>query len=241
MMISFFTHYPYLCLALIVFACAVAGFVTCPRQRCPMLISALISAPYALASVVFVPEYWNPIRIACFLTGPEDIIFSLSNGGLVWLLGVWPLRKRIALRMNLARMFWRTFVFTMLCGMITMSLWLCGLRIMTATLTSIVIMLLPLLVWLCRDLWLVAVSGAIGFSVFYAAMLIMVNLLFPHFCSQWNIENLSGYLAFGFPIEELIWAFAFGAFWPLFMVYILDVHIVELSPAGDIPGSWSPG
>lgn len=221
-MIQFIMHYIYLMLSLVLLLTAAIGYSLLADQRRAMMISALMSAPWALASIVFVPDYWNPVRIACFLTGPEDIIFSFANGMIVWAVAVLPLRGNIVININLHQMLKKAFMLSLLSFVITMSLWLFGLKIMMAVVISLSVTIALLFFWLCRDFKILCVWGAIGFTLVYGILTSMGIIFFPHFLEQWNLANLSGISIFNVPIEEFVWAFGFGAYWPLFMAYILD-------------------
>jgi hypothetical protein len=221
-MIQFITHHIYLTLSLVLLLTATIGYGLLVDQRRAMMISALMSSPWAFASIVFVPDYWKPVRIACLLTGPEDIIFSFSNGMIAWAIAVLPLRGKIAIRMNLGLMLKRAFLLSLLSFVITMSFWLFGLKIMIAVVISLSITIALLFFWLCRDFRILSLWGAIGFTLIYGILTCLGIMLFPHFLKQWNLANLSGVLIFNVPIEEFIWAFLFGAYWPIFMAYILD-------------------
>lgn len=90
-----FSTHPYLAFSLLLLGVFLVGLWTVPQPRRPTLLAALGSAPSALVSVFFVPEYWQPTRVATLLTGLEDIIFSFATGGTMWLLGAWPMRHRL--------------------------------------------------------------------------------------------------------------------------------------------------
>jgi hypothetical protein len=226
-MVQFITRYPYLTLSMVLLLTAAAGYCLLADQRRAMMISALMSAPWALASIVFVPNYWNPVRITCFLTGPEDIIFSFANGMIVWAISVLPLRDRITININIRLMLKRFFLISFLGFDITISLWFFGLKIMMAVVLSLSITIALLFFWLCRDFKILCIWGAIGFMLGYGILISMVTMFFPHFLTQWNLANLSGILIFNVPGEEFVWAFGFGACWPIFMAYILDVKRID--------------
>jgi len=221
-MIQFFTHYIYLTLSLILLLIAAIWYSLFADQRRTMLISALMSAPWAFASIVFVPNYWNPVRVVHFLVGPEDIIFSFSNGIIVWAIAVAPLRGKISINFTFRRMLKRAFLLSLLSFSITMSLWFLGLKIMTAVFISLTVTTAILFLLLHRIFRILCIRGAIGFSILYGILTGVSFSLFPHFLEQWNLANLSGMSIFNVPIEEIIWAFGFGAYWPLYIAYILD-------------------
>ena len=97
---SLITEYPYLVgnlTAMVIYGIALAVY---PAQRRPMLLSSVLAVPLGLFAILFVPEYWNPKRVAVFLIAPEDFIFMFVVGGAAWLGTVWFVRRRIRLQFN---------------------------------------------------------------------------------------------------------------------------------------------
>jgi len=220
-----FSAYPYLALSLALFIIFVAGLVVFQGQRRLMLLSGLLSAPYALASVGFVPEYWNPVRVANFLTGPEDIIFSFANGGIVWLLSIWLVQRRVTLSLQTGRLFRRYIACTSSGVALILVCRFSGLGVMTSVTVSIVA-LGVLLLWRRGELWPIPVAGAIGFTLLYLVLTVAVSMIWPDYLMQWNADNLWGPIFLGVPLEEVVWAFGYGAVWPLLMAYVFDARLV---------------
>jgi hypothetical protein len=67
----------------------------------------------------------------------------------------------------------------------------------------------------------VSLRGMVRFALLYAITLKLIFVLAPSFVAQWNREALLG-LVGGMPVEELLWAAAFGAVWPAMMAYAFD-------------------
>ena len=226
---AFVQAYPYLFGAILLLAICAGGFLACPKQRLPMFLSASLSAPWAITSVVFVPEYWNPVRVATFFrTGPEDFIFSFASGGVVWLIGIWFVRKRITLNIEAQRVANRAIFFASAFVVILLALSTLGLGVMTTTFAGLIVIEL-LLFSLRPKLWPIAVCSAMGFTLLYVVVANAVMWVCPHFLSQWSSVNLWGSMALGLPTEEVVWPFAYGAVWPLFMAYALDARIAAPS------------
>jgi hypothetical protein len=217
-------NHPYLGLSLILVAILLLGFVVCRKHRLAMLFSAVVSAPFALWSPTFVPEYWQPVRVACFVAGPEDFAFAFASGGITWLAGTWPVRDRMTLEIRPRRTVARLFLCLLPSAAVTTLLWLIGVRVMGAVICGLVALSL-LTLRLRSRLWPIGVSGAIGFGALYASVLATSFALWPHFAEQWTVDQLWGYFVFGLPLEEVIWALGFGAAWPLLVAYALDVRI----------------
>ncbi len=222
-----FHKFPYLTMSLVLFAFFLAGLLLRPHERRPMLLSGLLQGPYALASILFVPDYWNPVRVAeGYLTGPEDIIFSVANGGLVWLFATWPIRNRMTLRPRLSR-FAMAYGICALSGLVLVLLcWRSGISIMSSVLIAM-IGVTAVLGLMQGRLWRIPVSGAIVFAGFYSVVIAATFRAFPEFVLQWNNSSLWGPTFLKVPIEEIVWALAFGAVWPFLMAYMLGAQCVE--------------
>ena len=73
------------------------GLALCPhRLRWPTLMSALLTLPPVAGGAWAGRHYWSPVRVGHSFVGPEDFAFSFALGGLGWLLGVWPLHRRMS-------------------------------------------------------------------------------------------------------------------------------------------------
>ncbi len=165
---NLFYAFPYLTMSLILFALFLVGLALRPGDREPMLLSGLLQGPYALASILFVPDYWNPVRVAeGYLTGPEDVLFSVANGGLAWLLATWPIRDRLTLNPRLSR-FLTAYAVCALSGLtLVLVCWRSGIPVMDAVLIAMVAVTAVLGLMQPR-LWPIPVSGSVCFAVLYS-------------------------------------------------------------------------
>jgi hypothetical protein len=82
------------------------------------------------------------------------------------------------------------------------------------------------LLWHRRELWPLSAAGAVGFTAYYAVIVVALAVVLPGLQLHWTRENLWGPRVFGVPLEEVAWAFAYGAVWPLFMAYVFDTRPV---------------
>jgi hypothetical protein len=55
---------------------------------------------------------------------------------------------------------------------------------------------------------------------------VVLSTALPVLQLHWNPHNLWGPRLFGVPVEEVAWALAYGAVWPLFMAYVFDARPV---------------
>jgi hypothetical protein len=224
-MTALIESYPYFVASLVFLGLLGVGLGLCPRPyRRTAVLSGLLAAPFALTSFTVVPYYWTPVRVVEFVAGPEDVILGLACGGLVWLLAAWPLRHRI----NLAPALRPSFRRYMQCSVVGLGVGVvllqCPVRPMTYTIVPILAVGLMVL-YLRRDFWPLALTGAAGFTLFYVVLLRASFTVLPGFYSQWNTANLWGPHVGGLPLDEIAWAAACGAVWPLMMAYVLGVRL----------------
>jgi hypothetical protein len=216
--------YPYLCASLVLLVFFLIAFFTQSKQRRPMLLSALFSAPYAFLSIFFVPAYWNPVRVLHLSIGIEDILFSFSNGGIVWLLATWPLRDRLILDIQIKQVFKRYLIFTASGITFWLILILSGCDPMHGAFLGIVVIIV-LLLWLRIELWPLILVGMLSFGLLYFIFCSITFAMNPNFLMQWNVQSLSGNSLLGVPIEEIVWGMSFGALWPLLMGYSFNTRL----------------
>ena len=226
-MIALFNSYLYLGLSLCLFILGLTFFLFFPKQRRTMLVSAALASPYAFLSLLFVPEYWEPVRIANLTPCLEDILFSFASGALAWPIAMLPIRNRIVLDFHITRVL-RRYIVTTLSGLCLLVLCrTCGLDIMTSANLSMAI--LGILLLLQRvELWPIPITGAIGFGILYALLIGCIFAIWPDFLLQWNTVNLWGIRIVGVPLGEITWSLGYGAVWPLMMAYMFDVKVAPL-------------
>ncbi len=219
------TH-PYLVMSMALTALFLAGLVSFPKKRRLMILSGLLAVPFCLYEFVFIPEYWSPSMVGGWKLGPEDMLFSFSTGGIAWIFTAFGLRNDFTINWQSRRFIRRFFFFSLLGVGMTLILWGIGLRIMTAVLLCIAAGL-GVLLWRSPHLPLSGFAGAAGFAVFYSLILAGMFALSPGFSTHWNPLHLSGVTVIGIPAEEFLWALCFGAIWPRFTAYVLDVRPVK--------------
>lgn len=103
-------------------------------------------------------------------------------------------------------------------------MWLTRIDIMLATIITVLI--IGIWILMHRPHYLIlGIIGWLVFSVFYFCILKSFFVMFPEFPGQWSLEELYGIHLIGIPVEELMWAFAAGAVWPLIVAYSLNVQL----------------
>lgn len=221
----FLGMFPYLILSLVLFLIFTLGLTIIPvRFKRAISISALLSAPTSFTSFVFVPGYWNPKRIVPYEIGPEDVIFSFSTGGIIWLFIILIISIKYDVRYNERILFKQYAGFLFYGSLLYFLMWLTRVDIMLATIITVFI--IGIWILLQRPNYMIlGIIGGLVFTVFYFCILKSFFVMFPEFPGQWSLEELYGIKLLGIPVEELMWAFATGAVWPLIVAWSLNVQL----------------
>lgn len=197
-----------------------AAYAAFPHHRKAMLWASLFTAPFGLTEPIFVPEYWSPPSLfdLARTTGfdIESLIFCFGIGGMGAVLYNLvtgqrlrdvPAAERSSPRHKLHHWALATpfiafpFLYPFPWNPIYPS-------ILAMTLGAIAAML-------CRpDLARKTWVGALLFLGYYAVFLLGLEWSAPGYIGRvWNLSALTGLTIAGFPIEELLFAAAFGAYW----------------------------
>ena len=224
----------------LIWACAfmvpwTAFFIAQPMLRSIMLKASILTAPFGLTEPLFVPEYWNPPSLFDLAqrTGfdIESLIFCFAIGGIgvvayrSLLPGHWrglhALRSTVGKhrfhRLALVRPF---FLFALLI--------FAGWNPIYPSVAALVLGAVATIT--CRpELLRNSLIGGAVFLVIYIVFLVGLKGLWPGYIeSVWNTATLIAWQPFGFPIEELLFAFGFGMYWST--VY---EHLTWKTPLGD--------
>ena len=234
-MTEFLRSYPYFSMSLILLTIFLIGLVVFRSRRRIMLICALLSTPFCLLELAFIPEYWTPAQIGGAFVGPGDFIFSFATGGLAWMFAILALRQDVSINWK-PWTFGRRFVGSSAFGIgVSLLLWSTGLKYMTSALIGGVLLLIGIS-WRYRRLARLSLSGGVGFLLLYVSVLKLTYVLFPMFVEQWNHQNLSGILLWQVPLEEALWALAYGVVWPRLVAYALDADVQPASAEDVVVG-----
>lgn len=235
--VSFLQTYPYFCFSLALFILALLCLTLAARYRKPILLCGLLAVPAAALEIFFVPDYWHPVRLSNFIVGAEDILFSFSVGIVSCCVAFAPFRGWY--RWNICRSpiikRYAIVLLSFLAGLLI--LLYSGMPVMAAALFSMLSIALVLKGHM-RNLWPISATGALSFALIYLILMKAGFALWPHWLQQWNLRNLTGHYLFGVPLEEIAWAFLYGAMHPFAISYIFGfkVRSVRLStvPAREI-------
>lgn len=197
-----------------------AAYAFFPRHRRPMLWASLFTMPFGLTERLFVPEYWSPPSLfdLARTTGfdIESLIFCYAIGGigavLYNLLTGQTLVPVTSSERHSARHrlhFWALtspfLAFPLLYFFPWNPIYPAIVAMAVGTVATV----------LCRpDLARKTWVGGIVFIAYYAVFLFGLEWSAPGYVERvWKLDALSGLLIAGVPIEELLFAVSFGAYW----------------------------
>lgn len=197
-------------------------YLNAGSHRKTLFLVGVMSVPGSFLSFLFVPDYWNPVRLFETNPGIEDIVFSFVTGSIVWFLSVNRYADQGLKRHINRQTYVKRYLKVTAIGAVTFALVsrFDSLNIMSQILISMFVTSL-LVGWYYRKLVNIALLNSALFGVFYTLLLVAAFQVFPHFEAQWNREYLWGVSFLSIPLEEIIWAFSFGFTWTLITFYLL--------------------
>jgi len=216
-------HYSYLLGALIFDVAWLACYVVGKNYRAAIRWGTLISAPLALTSILFVPQYWTPPSLfdldQKIRVGIEDFLWAAAVGGIASVVAEILLKERLSVIRKAARkQHFAPFVVVVVV-FIALELWY---RDKTIYNTIIAFAIGAVVIaYLRSDLIPTMLIGALSFTALYFVLFLVVLLLYPDFVRRYyNIAHLLGIYVRGVPIEELLFAGTGGAIWSVAYEYV---------------------
>ena len=216
-------EYSYLIGTLIFAAAWVTCFILAKNYRPQMIWGSLISAPMALTSILFIPQYWTPPSLfnldGRFRVGIEDVLWAASVGGIASVTGEILLKEKLAARRKQPHK--RHYSPFIIMGIVFMMLevWHPSKTIYNTVISFVVCALV--VSFLRHDLVLLMLVSSINFTILYLALFVYFLTLYPDFIQRYyNVPNLLGIYVFGVPVEELMFAASGGAIWSIAYEYV---------------------
>jgi hypothetical protein len=196
---------------------AYAGF---PQQRKAMVWTSLITAPFGLTEPLFVPAYWRPPSLfdLARTTGfdVESFIFSFGIGGVAAVLYNLLTGPALVALTDAEKHAPRHALHGWVLAVPFISFPILYLLPWNPIYPAIAAMVLGAVaaIWCRPDLAHKTWIGAILFVAYYTVFLAGLERTAPGYIERvWNLDALSGARIAGIPIEELLFAAAFGAYW----------------------------
>lgn len=191
-----------------------------PAHRQAMRWAAVFTAPFGLTEPLFVPAYWDPPSLfdLAHRTGfdIESIIFSFGIGGV----------GAVLYNIAIGRVAHPVASDEMLSGRHRYHRWAIAAPLIAfpplyffpwnPIYPAILAMAVGAIASVaCRpDLAAKTGVGGLLFLIYYALFLWGLEWLSPGYIVKvWNLPAISGVIWLGLPLEELLFAFAFGVYW----------------------------
>ena len=190
------------------------------RQRRVMLWASVFTAPFGLTEPLFVPAYWNPPSLFGLAqrTGfdIESVVFCFGIGGVgAVLYNLLTGRSAIPVTPREARHRRHRYhrLALALPFLVFPFLYLLPWNPIYPAIAALAVGALATA--LCRpDLGRKTIVGALIFTAYYAVFLTGLELTSPGYINDvWNLPALSGWSLAYMPVEELLFAIGFGAYW----------------------------
>jgi len=204
-----------------------------------MLAVSLVTAPFGLIEPLFVPEYWNPPTLFDLAqrTGfdLESLIFSFGIGGVSSVLySVLTHRGDIPVleaekHQPLHRHHYKALVSPFIAFLL---LYFLPWNPIYPSIAAMAVGAIATI--LCRpDLKTKIWVGGVLFLVYYFVFFLALEASSPGYVQQvWNLPAISGILLLSIPLEELLFAFAFGLYWSGVYEHLMWRKIASLHTHG---------
>ena len=188
-------------------------FILRKDLRREMITMSFLIAPLGpLSEFFYLRDYWKPDLINGYLIGIEDFLFAFAIGGITAVLYEIVFSRRYKKRGTTTHL--GVMLLLSLSGLLFMvvgSLILGFNSIYTST--TGFLLLGTLIVIFRHDLLADAFWSGILVGTLMLGFYIIFISLFPGIIQKWwMLENLSGILILGAPLEELMWGFGWGFF-----------------------------
>ena len=216
-------HYSYLVGALIFDAAWLACYLLGKNYRVEIRWGTLISAPLALTSILFIPQYWTPPSLfdldQKIKVGIEDFLWAAAVGGIACVVAEISLKERLSrLRQVARKRHFAPFV-VIVAIFVALELWHPGKTIYNCIIAFAIGALV--IAVLRSDLIPTMLIGVLTFTALYFVLFLIVLRLYPEFIQRYyNVPHLLGIYILGVPIEELLFAGTGGAIWSVAYEYL---------------------
>jgi len=216
-------HYSYLVGVLIFGTAWLACYLLGKKYRAEIRWGTLISAPMALTSILFVPQYWTPPSLfdldQKIRVGIEDFLWAAAVGGIASVVAEILLKERLSVIRKAARKRHFAPFAVVVVVFLALEFWHPGKTIYN-TIIAFAIGAVVIAV-LRSDLIPTMLIGALSFTALYFVLFLLVLLLYPDFVKRYyTLSHLLGIYVRGVPIEELLFAGTGGAVWSVAYEYV---------------------
>jgi hypothetical protein len=204
-----------------------------PAARREMLIMSglFVCIGVPMEALLYTRDWWHPITVTGTLVGPEDVIYSIGNGG--YMAALYTALLRPAYQRGAPPSVWLRAL-PVLCLVVLPLLLVYGFGMHSFVATSVgSLAALAVVLGARPDLTRIAlVTGVVGTALAIPVYLAM-DAIFPgSIAATWDLPHLSGLLPLGIPIEDLLWYVYTSAVWGTYYKFATGQRIRV--PAGHV-------
>jgi len=174
-------------------------------------MSLLVAPMGPLSEFFYLRDYWRPELFNGWPIGLEDLLFAFLIGGIASVIYEEFFGRQYVKRQNMSHLKWMpVFAFFGVAWMIGGNIFLGFNSIYVSSLGFLIIGML--MIFLRRDLFVNALlSGLLVAGIMFAFYLVNGAIFGGGIVQRWwLLQNISGIIIFGAPIEELLWGFGWG-------------------------------
>lgn len=180
--------------------------------RKEMLVMSLIIGVIGIPGEYFlwIKDWWKPQTITGTAVGIEDFLLGFTNGGIAAVLYEEIFRRRLYVRTHIKHNLGGISLITLFFFILLTLFW--GLHLTSALSTFVAIIAMDVVLFSLRKDLLVS-------SLLTGMLMVLVTVPFYYFGmifspgyieKTWMLQNLSGILVTGIPIEDIIFYFLLG-------------------------------
>ncbi len=177
-----------------------------------LIVSLLIGIGGPLSELWYLRDYWRPETFTGWSIGIEDFLFGFFIGGIASSIYEELFDKRHSKRIN-RKHHWSWFIIpvvALLVFVLNLLTFVFGVNSIYASI-FVFIALALLILYFRHDLLAESlVSGLLVGAMMFFGYLIFLTIFPQAIYRWWILQNISGILILGVPLEELLWAFGWG-------------------------------
>lgn len=165
-----------------------------------------------LAELFYLRDYWHPQALLDYPFGIEAVLFGFFFGGISSVIYEELFGKRFMRRISRDE-HWSFFAMPfVLIVYLTMSILNRHLGLNSIYASMIAFLLIAfIMIFYRRDLFFDSLASGLAMgTIFFLGYMVFLSLFPSAIREWWMLKNISGFLVFGVPIEELLWAFCWG-------------------------------
>ncbi len=180
--------------------------------RREMIMMSVVGAIFAPAALIFLPDYWYPDHIlGNFHLGIEDYLFAFAIAGIGGVIYEVTFGKTHTICECRKRSKKDLLIISSVAIAILLVLTLIFKLNSIYSNYAAFLAIFGFIIFFRKDLlWQSLISGfMVGFLMFlfYQVWIAIYPGIIQHW---WKLQNISGILVFGVPLEEIIWGFSWG-------------------------------